>query len=736
MKRKRGTPSAGEPGRTLGSAGPAPSETGGRPRATAAFPQWGLFAGLLVTLVALLVHVRAYLFLTDDAFISFRYARNLSHGFGLVFNPGGERVEGYSNFLWVLILAALDRVGLPPERAANVLSIAMTVVLWGLVVWFAWRTHRSPRPSWVILVPACCFAATRSLAVWSSGGLETRMFELFLVGGLLRLILEIEATREGAAPRRPIAPWLFALAALTRPDGLLLAASAFGVTALMLWRDRRGALARFVAGWLPFGVLVGGQFAFRLWYYHEWFPNTYYAKAAGLWWWDSGLRYVSAFALEHAAYLWVPLLVGALLYHRRRRSGYVPLLFAGVILPHLIYIVAIGGDHFEYRPLDLYLPLAFLLLGDGAREWSEHRALVVAVPVYVGLVLAGLFELPYQSHRQFPSEYMSGFPGQVDSPATLQGRYLLPQNDPVYRLPGLRSIAAAYRRRLAKMTADYVGLRQEEHRLFLGTVVAEGRRLRGLIEQGTLPADFYVAMDCVGAIPYYSDIRTLDRLGLTDARVAHSPSVRKFMAHTKSATIEYARERGVDLWIVDPVHSLCPLTSMHLLTAISDAGKGAAAGDTVQKYYAADIGDGLLLLGRLPQGIARTRARIPRLQFRELVDPAFVREFVEKSIPAYLELIEKEPRNLAPVQRLGFICILGQRYRQAHAIYEMLDRAVPDNPGVIQNLALCQEALGDTASARRSVARAMTLALAAGDRRLENRLRAHMRWLEAAPPGP
>lgn len=45
-------------------------------------------------------------FLTDDAFISFRYARNLVEGHGLVYDLG-EYVEGYSNFLWVLELAAL-----------------------------------------------------------------------------------------------------------------------------------------------------------------------------------------------------------------------------------------------------------------------------------------------------------------------------------------------------------------------------------------------------------------------------------------------------------------------------------------------------------------------------------------------------------------------------------------------------------------------------------------------------
>src|SRR5690348_12188698 len=66
--------------------------------------------GLLLSLGLLLVHVNVYRFLTDDSYISFRYARNFAHGYGLVFNPGYEHVEGYSNFLWVVLLAALDRI--------------------------------------------------------------------------------------------------------------------------------------------------------------------------------------------------------------------------------------------------------------------------------------------------------------------------------------------------------------------------------------------------------------------------------------------------------------------------------------------------------------------------------------------------------------------------------------------------------------------------------------------------
>ncbi len=75
-------------------------------------------------------------FLCDDAFISFRYVRNLLEGHGLVFNPG-EYVEGYTNFLWMLELAAIWRLlGIPPEQAVPWLSIACTVGTIAAMLWW------------------------------------------------------------------------------------------------------------------------------------------------------------------------------------------------------------------------------------------------------------------------------------------------------------------------------------------------------------------------------------------------------------------------------------------------------------------------------------------------------------------------------------------------------------------------------------------------------------------------
>ena len=88
-----------------------------------------------------LLGVLTYLswFITDDAFIAFRYVRNFVEGHGPVFNPG-ERVEGYSSFLWVLELAAIWKMfGLPSDDVARWLSVGYTEGVIGLLLWWVQR---------------------------------------------------------------------------------------------------------------------------------------------------------------------------------------------------------------------------------------------------------------------------------------------------------------------------------------------------------------------------------------------------------------------------------------------------------------------------------------------------------------------------------------------------------------------------------------------------------------------
>lgn len=286
---------------------------------------------LLAAVAALHAHVLDYR--GDDAFITFRYVRNLVEGHGLVFNLG-ERVEGYSNFAWVMLLAFAKRLApaLSLETIAHALgglAGAMAVVQSGRLA-----ASLSGKPHAGVLA-ALVVASSTSFAVWTGSMLETPLFALALVTAAERY-----ARGDAATGLRRAAPWL-ALLALTRPEGLSLAGLAIGLEGLAaLWaRDRS---LRHVALGAGLVVAIGGaHLAFRRAYYGEWLPNTYYAKVApGIDAWERGFRYLRDCAwLQGVLLLLLPLAV--LPRARRERS----VRFAWVLVAgYLAYIVHVGGD--------------------------------------------------------------------------------------------------------------------------------------------------------------------------------------------------------------------------------------------------------------------------------------------------------------------------------------------------------------------------------------------------------
>src|SRR4051794_29382644 len=87
---------------------------------------------LLAIAGALVAHSLYFNFVCDDAFISFVYSRNLAEHGQLVFNLG-DPVEGYTNFLWTLLLGLLMKVGLAPELTSRVLGTGFGVATLYLV---------------------------------------------------------------------------------------------------------------------------------------------------------------------------------------------------------------------------------------------------------------------------------------------------------------------------------------------------------------------------------------------------------------------------------------------------------------------------------------------------------------------------------------------------------------------------------------------------------------------------
>src|SRR5262249_38949155 len=155
---------------------------------------------------ALVLHSLVFDFVCDDAFISFVYSRNLAEHGQLVFNLG-DRVEGYTNFLWTVILGGLMKLGVAPELSSRILGTAFGVAPLVAVMKLPERL-RGGRSLWALTAPAL-LAASSGFACWCSGGLESQMFTFLVVVGM-------------AAERPLVAGGVLALAAMTRPEGALV----------------------------------------------------------------------------------------------------------------------------------------------------------------------------------------------------------------------------------------------------------------------------------------------------------------------------------------------------------------------------------------------------------------------------------------------------------------------------------------------------------------------------------
>lgn len=226
---------------------------------------------LVLTAAAAGHHLVHWLWMIEDAAISFAYAKHLAAGEGLVPFVGGERVEGYSNPAWVFALVPVFWVGLGPWIVEGVrfLQLAMCAATVP-VVWLAGREAMG-RDSVAPLVAAGLIAASAQFAVWGSAGLETGLLNLWMALAIWRSLVEIR-TRAW-----PASALLWFGVALCRPEGVLYSAVAgfvAMVSALHAGRGLSPTLRWLLIFFLPFGAYHTVRYQYFAW---EW-PNTYYGK--------------------------------------------------------------------------------------------------------------------------------------------------------------------------------------------------------------------------------------------------------------------------------------------------------------------------------------------------------------------------------------------------------------------------------------------------------------------------
>jgi len=323
--------------------------------------------------------------IVDDAGITFSYARNLAQGHGLVSQPGAEPVEGYSNFLWLVLIAAFFIFNaFHPVIVPKALSF-LFVFLFFLLMEKTLRLFYKDK-AWPAYVIPFMLAINTSFVVWTTSGLENPLYALVV---LLIFYLCLKSLKQEASLKRLAALGLAAAAAaLTRPDGVMFFAAYPVLLLLSRFSGARLPTKKDLAGLLayasPFVIVFGGYLIFRALYFHDLYPNTYYAK---------GGPELDDLLEIHLMKIWTYGSFYSLMESAAGSFGVLSLLIGFVMALKLHYSKGLKAP-LAAAGFFLYLSiLTYLLLPD---DWMpEHRFATPVYPFYYlfGIsVFAGLLE--------------------------------------------------------------------------------------------------------------------------------------------------------------------------------------------------------------------------------------------------------------------------------------------------------------------------------------------------------
>jgi hypothetical protein len=434
------------------------------------------YACLFIYRTSFVVGHERYFSLFDDAMVSMRYARNLAHGYGLVWNPGGERIEGYTNPLWMLYMAAVHLLPLPASKMSLVIQMtAAALLVVNLVLVRRIALVVSNGSEVVAFGGVVLTAFYLPLNNWSLQGMEV---SLLLPVMSLSILLALQTLHDGKF--RALPHLVLGVSTLIRPD---MAVSLVGLTTYLAITDaanRRRHLAWGFAALAGFTVL---QTALRIWYFGDLLPNTYYLKLTG---YPTLLR-ISRGAFVLAQFIWrFNVLLFALpfvIVSTRGRGGRL-LLFMVVV--QSAYSVYVGGDAWEYwggsnRYISLAMPGFFVALSWSLLTLARARSLLASPgstapkPLPVAFLLLLLVSAVSVN--------------SIYGPAALKEALLL--HPPLHTGPG------------------------DEN----NDEVEEALALRQITTK-----DATIAVVRAGTIPYFADRPSIDLLGKNDRVIAHEPA--------------------------------------------------------------------------------------------------------------------------------------------------------------------------------------------------------------------
>ncbi|MFC2103313.1 hypothetical protein ACFLSS_02675 [Bacteroidota bacterium] len=311
----------------------------------------------------------------EDAFIGFRYAKNIVNGHGLVWNPGETPVEGYTNFLWILICSAGMVAGLDIILYSQFIGIICGI----LILLYSYQYSRKILllNNSTALLPPTMLAVSGPLAVWASSGMETGLFSLLV---LTATYYTAKYWTSQKLSFIVISNAICLMSTLTRPEGLgiFLLLFVFQTAAVLLRHERTHILQTVLTAFLVYIVPFLIYFLWRINYYGEWLPLTFYAKTGGTFLqWVRGIKYVFFFLFHFIIplfpivilFIWLKydgikrMFFSAFNFYKEKSNNFLVItLLAYLIIGFTLYIIFVGGDYMAmYRFFVPVLPLIYIL---------------------------------------------------------------------------------------------------------------------------------------------------------------------------------------------------------------------------------------------------------------------------------------------------------------------------------------------------------------------------------------
>lgn len=423
---------------------------------------------------------KRYFCLFDDAMISMRYAWNLAHGNGLVWNAG-EYVQGYTN-LFMTLWMSLSTLFF--DKSTAVLLVQISGI--GFMLGIAYVSMRiadhfaeeitSPHHATIRLLAFLCPLLYYPLAYWSLMGMETGLLTLLVLAGILAALNYAKHHRTRQLWQVAVS---FGLAYLTRNDSLIFATLVWLYLAhamLISGRDRTHWI-KLVFAMTVYGVFVIGQSLFQYLYYGELLPNTYTLKLTGMALSErvtNGANFVTPFLSSTA------LIIAAAGVYLLLRFSRKKLLLLCIVLAAISYQIYVGGDPWKYwRIMSPAMPLALILF-------------ICSVVTLLG----ALCRLPAMR------AYLVAHPTLPTQAVTTILTVMLVAS-------GLWLANAAF---LPEMSLQVKPYQAEDNRANVNTALV----LKQLTSQEASIGVFWA-----GTIPYFSGRHAFDFLGKSDRYIAH-----------------------------------------------------------------------------------------------------------------------------------------------------------------------------------------------------------------------